>query len=341
MTKKFLETLRGTSFDIPPIWLMRQAGRYLPEYRETRKTAGDFKTLMYSPNLACEVTMQPIRRYGFDAAILFSDILVVPDALGQSVRFEENKGPILTPISSLETLDPEKFHVNLSKVYETVSLIRSSLTKEGFDDTVLIGFAGSPWTVACYMVDGMGSKEFAKTRTLALSDPDKFSALIDLLIRMTAEYLIRQIDAGAEAIQLFDSWAGVLSPSEFRKWVIVPTKKIVSLVKAVHPDVPVIGFPKGAGLLLKEYVLETGIDTTGLDTQIPLEYAAKEIQTLKPIQGCLDPFALLAGGRELEIQTKNILEALRASPFVFNLGHGIHKDTPPENVAKLVELVRA
>jgi uroporphyrinogen decarboxylase len=341
MTKKFLEALHGKTFPIPPVWLMRQAGRYLPEYRATRKMAGDFKTLVYRPDLACEVTLQPIRRYGFDAAILFSDILVVPDALGQSVVFEEARGPVLNPISDLNILSPERFHERLAPVYETVAAIRNGLVKEGFEETALIGFAGSPWTVACYMVDGMGSKEFAKTRTLALSDPQKFSALIDLLVLMTGEYLVRQIAAGAEAIQLFDSWAGVLSPSEFEKWAIAPTKKIVASVRAVYPNIPIIGFPKGAGLLLKKYALETGVTATGLDTQIPCEYAAKEIQPLCPVQGNLDPFVLLAGGKELEIQTKDILTTLAKGPFIFNLGHGIHKDTPPEHVATLMQTIRA
>lgn len=296
--------------------------------------------LVYNPVLATEVTLQPIRRFGFDAAILFSDILVVPDALGQKLRFSEDHGPCLLPFSNAHDLDQGQFHRHLEPVYQTISSIREKLNCEGFTDTALIGFAGAPWTVACYMVEGQGSKEFAKARLMALQEPEKFSALIDLLVQKTSEYLLRQVQAGAEAVQLFDTWAGLLPPVQFEKWVIEPTRQIVARLKESYPTLPIIGFPKGAGFLYPEYAAKTGVTALGLDAQLPL-FVAKELQKIVPVQGNLDPFVLLCGGADLDRCVDNILENLATqSGFIFNLGHGIHKDTPPEHVARLVARVR-
>ncbi|HNQ91383.1 MAG TPA: uroporphyrinogen decarboxylase [Alphaproteobacteria bacterium] len=341
MTGKLYQTLKGKTFETPAIWLMRQAGRYLPEYLETRAKAGSFLDLCYTPELASEVTLQPIRRYGFDAAILFSDILTVPHALGQHLEFAQNHGPQLGELPPLDSVDFSMFHVNLSPVYEAVSTIRAQLNKEGFSSTDLIGFSGAPWTLACYMVDRQGSKDFAKTRIMALTDEPKFQRLVDILVEAISVYLAHQINRGANVIQIFDSWAGVLPPDQFRKWVIAPTQKIVSNLHATHPDTPIIGFPKGAGFLYDEYVKKTGVTAVGLDTQTPPEYAAKNLLPLCPVQGNLDPFTLMAGGAELDHQTDIIKSTFAGKPYIFNLGHGIDKDTPPENVARLIQRVRA
>lgn len=340
--KPFLKALAGETQPVPPLWLMRQAGRYLPEYRQLRETAGSFQAMVYSPAFATEVTLQPIRRFGFDAAILFSDILVIPEALGQEVRFEDGHGPRLSPLAGIPEIDPTKWSEKLAPVIEAVKYIKAGLERENFHHTALIGFAGSPFTVACYMVDGSGaSKDFPKTRTMAYTKPEEFTRLIDVLVATTTAYLSTQIQAGAEAVQLFDSWAGVLPPAEFRRWVIEPTKRIVTMLKASHPGVPIIGFPRGAGLMAEEYIRETGVTAVGLDTSTDLTYASTVLQPLCPVQGCLDPFALMAGGDSLENAVKPILERLRGKPFIFNLGHGIHKDTPPEHVKLLVDLVRS
>lgn len=341
MTGKFYQTLKGKTFETPPIWLMRQAGRYLPEYLETRTKAGSFLDLCYSPKLATEVTLQPIRRYKFDAAILFSDILTVPHALGQELTFAQNHGPVLGELPSLNSVDFPLFHVNLSPVYDTVSSIREQLDKEGFSATDLIGFSGAPWTLACYMIDRQGSKDFAKTRIMALTEETRFQHLIDILVEAVSTYLVTQINRGANIVQLFDSWAGVLPPDQFRKWVINPTQKIVTKLREIHPDTPIIGFPKGAGFLYEEYIRVTGVNAVGLDTQTPPEYAAKNLLPLCPVQGNLDPFTLLAGGTELDRQIDKIKSTFAGKPYIFNLGHGIDKDTPPENVEHLVERVRA
>lgn len=284
---KLVDTLQGKHHAIPPIWLMRQAGRYLPEYLKTRNEAGSFLDLCYSPSFATEVTLQPIRRFNFDAAILFSDILVIPHALGQSLEFAQNHGPVLghcPPLDQLESKAAQEFHVNLSPVYDTVSSIRHQLDTEGFTSTDLIGFSGAPWTLACYMIDRKGSKEFAETRVMALSQEQQFSKLIDLLTHTIASYLIEQVNRGANIVQIFDSWAGVLPPDQFRKWVIAPTQKIVTLFKQAHPDTPVIGFPKGAGFLLKDYVAQTGVTAVGLDTQIPLNMQPRKYSHSVPFR---------------------------------------------------------
>ncbi|HRK97546.1 MAG TPA: uroporphyrinogen decarboxylase [Alphaproteobacteria bacterium] len=340
MTGKLAHTLQGKTFDTPPIWLMRQAGRYLPEYLATRSTAGNFLNLCYTPTLASEVTLQPIRRFNFDAAILFSDILVIPHAMGQHLEFAANHGPILGELPDLDTIDLSKFHVNLSPVYETVSIIRKQLNNEGFSSTDLIGFSGAPWTLACYMIDRKGTKDFNETRTMALSQPEIFSKLIDLLTQAATEYLTQQILHGANIIQIFDSWAGVLPPDQFRKWVIAPTKKIITNLHHQFPHIPVIGFPKGASFLYAEYARETAVTCLGLDTQVPPEYAAKNLQTICPVQGNLDPMTLKAGGKELKHQILKIIENFKGKPYVFNLGHGIDKDTPPAHIKQLIKIIK-
>ncbi|MFH1805719.1 MAG: uroporphyrinogen decarboxylase [Pseudomonadota bacterium] len=338
--KRFLRALAGETLAIPPIWLMRQAGRYLPEYRATRTQAGSFLDLCYNPKLACEVTLQPLRRYDFDAAILFSDILVIPQALGQELAFKQGEGPQLDPIrdaSGLSRLNIDKIHETLAPVYETVSLLSDAIPAH----TALIGFAGAPWTVATYMVEGKGSKDFANIRRFAYGDPEGFSRLIDILVEATTQYLLRQIAAGAECIQLFETWGGVLSENGFHRWVIEPTKRIVANLKAVHPDVPVIGFPRGAGLHLIDFKTITGVDAVGLDSGVPLKWVAENLQKLGPVQGNLDPMYLITGGDEMLAEVRRILDMLGNGPFIFNLGHGITPETPPENVGLLVDYIRA
>ena len=337
--KALLRALKGETVTPPPVWLMRQAGRYLPEYREVRGKVGGFLDLCYTPELAVEVTLQPIRRYGFDAAILFSDILVIPDALGQPVRFAEGEGPKLEAIrdrAGLGRLRPDGVHDHLAPVYETVRRLAEVLP----DPVTLIGFAGAPWTVATYMVEGGSSRDFAVTRAWSLSDPDGFAELIDAVTAATSEYLCRQIESGAEAIQLFDSWAGVLPDDAFQRWVIEPNARIVSAVRARFPDVPVIGFPRGAGVLYERYIDETGVDAVSLDTTVPLAWAAERLQPKATVQGNLDPQVLLAGGPALDERARAIVETLGRGPFVFNLGHGIIKETPPEHVTRLLQVVR-
>jgi uroporphyrinogen decarboxylase len=319
---------------------MRQAGRYLPEYRAIRAQANGFLDLCYSPDKATEVTLQPLRRYGFDAAILFSDILVVPDALGQSVRFQEGEGPKLTPIRTSEQLDKltlDCFQDHLRPVFETVSRLHKAIPTS----TALIGFAGAPWTVATYMVEGAGSKEFLETKAMAYGDPSLFQRLIDLLVKATGDYLIAQIDHGAEAIQLFDSWAGALPEDELVKWVIEPTRLLVERLKNERPGIPIIGFPKGAGALYPRFVEQTGVDGVSLDTSIPLDWAVMALPPNVTLQGNLDPVLVVTGGKALDDAIDRILLRCSKRPFIFNLGHGILQTTPPENVLRLVERVRA
>ncbi|MEX0345686.1 MAG: uroporphyrinogen decarboxylase [Rhizobiaceae bacterium] len=336
-SKKLLKVLKGESIFPPPVWLMRQAGRYLPEYRETRRKAGSFLDLCYNPELATEVTLQPIRRFGFDGSILFSDILVVPHALGRNVRFEEGRGPILDPIAADEivTLSEDGFHDHLSPVYETVSRLRRELP----DQTTLLGFCGAPWTVATYMIAGHGTTDQAPARRFALEQPEAFERLLSVLAKVSAEYLVRQIEAGADAVQIFDSWAGMLDEDNFEKYATGPVGKIVSEVRKIYPDVPIIGFPKGAGLRYQHYRRRTGVDTLGLDWTVPMEQA-KALQQEGPIQGNLDPVRLVAGGKALREGTKNILDNLGHGPLVFNLGHGITPDTPVAHVQDMIDQVR-
>jgi uroporphyrinogen decarboxylase len=335
--KPLLDVLKGKAADVPPMWLMRQAGRYLPEYRALREQKGGFLELAYDSDAAAEITLQPIRRFGFDGAILFSDILVVPHAMGQDLWFETGEGPRLAPRlaeSDLEALVPQPDR--LLPVYETVRKVRAALPATA----TFLGFAGSPWTVATYMVAGQGSKDQAETRGLAYGDPLRFSALIDAITSATIDYLSKQIEAGVDAVQLFDSWAGSLSPAQFERWVIAPNASIVAGLKARHPDTPIIGFPKGAGGKLPAYARETGVDALGLDETVDPHWAAANIPANLPVQGNLDPLALVAGGEALEGAVTRILEAFRGRPHVFNLGHGIVPHTPIAHVEKLISLVR-
>ncbi len=341
--KPFLDALSGKTHTRPPFWFMRQAGRYLPEYRELREKAGGFLQMAYNPQTACEITMQPIRRFEMDAAIIFSDILTIPHALGQSLEFMQGEGPKLDALNEpadLSKLNFSKFDSHLAPVYEALRQTKSALQTEGYKSTVLIGFAGSPWTVATYMVEGGSSKDFFKTKGFALTHEKAFKQLIDILVEATASYLINQISAGAECVQLFDSWAGALDSNSFKKWVIKPTRQIVDLVKDSHPDVPIIGFPRLAGTNYLDYVQETGIQGVGLDHQVNLKWAARTLQPIATVQGNLDPAFLVAGGDPMIMAAEEIIGTLGQGPFIFNLGHGINKDTPVEHVEKLVEFIK-
>ncbi|MDH3703445.1 MAG: uroporphyrinogen decarboxylase [Alphaproteobacteria bacterium] len=341
-----LRALAGEILRTPPVWLMRQAGRYLPEYRKIRAEAGGFLALCYTPELAEEVTLQPVRRFGVDAAILFSDILVIPQALGQEVRFEEGEGPRLAPVrdeagvsalrSAAAAATNDGFEETLGPVYETVRRVSKALP----DECSLIGFAGAPWTVATYMVEGGTSRDFHTVKRWALTDPDGFEKLIGVLVDATAAYLNRQIDAGAAVVQLFDSHTGVLPEGAFVRWSIRPTKRIVEQVRSRHPDVPIIGFPRGAGINYERYVRETGVTAVGLDSAVPLSWARTALQPILPVQGNLDPVLLLHGGAPMETAVREILSVLGGGPMIFNLGHGVIKETPPEHVAALIECVR-
>ena len=332
-----LDTLLGQNVRPRPAWLMRQAGRYLPEYRALRAEKGGFLALVYDSEAAAEITIQPLRRYGMDGAILFSDILIVPYAMGQDLEFLQGEGPHLSPrladaaLSSLSAV-PQR----LTPIYDTVRLVKAQLPK----GTTLLGFAGSPWTVATYMVAGEGSRDQHVTRELAYRDPAAFQAIIDAIVAVTIEYLAGQIQAGAEAVQLFDSWAGSLAPAEFERWVIAPNAAIAAALKARFPQVPVIGFPKGAGEKLPAYARETGVQAVGLDETVDPLWAHKTLPAGLPVQGNLDPLLLLAGGEEMERQALRILNAFADRPHVFNLGHGIGQTTPVEHVGQLLSLVR-
>ena len=342
ISKPILRALAGEAVWPPPLWLMRQAGRYLPEYRELRAQAGDFISLCTTPEMAAEVTLQPIRRYGLDAAILFSDILMVPWGLGQPLRFAEGEGPLLEPIrdlAGLDRLNPAGLAQKVAPIMATLRLVREALDAHA-PKVALIGFAGSPFTVACYMVDGKGGKDFPVTRSLAFSDPNFFGRLIRQLTEATVEYLLAQIEAGAEVLQLFDSWAGMLSPAQFRRWVIEPTTILVRAVRARAPHIPIIGFPRLAGVLLPEYASRTGVNAVGLDSGMDPRWAAANLPSSVALQGNLDPLALVAGGAAMEAEARSVLGALRGRPAIFNLGHGIVPQTPPEHVAALVRLVR-
>ncbi|TPJ33843.1 uroporphyrinogen decarboxylase [Mesorhizobium sp. B2-5-13] len=333
-----LDVLKGKTVFPPPLWMMRQAGRYLPEYRETRRRAGSFLDLCYDPDLAVEVTLQPIERFGFDASIVFSDILVVPHALGRDVRFEEGRGPLLTPISAAEiaALGSDMFHVNLEPVYETLRRLRAKLP----DETTLIGFCGAPWTVATYMIAGHGTPDQAPARLFAYREPAAFRQLLKVLADRSASYLIRQIEAGADVVQIFDSWSGVLDDATFEQFCVEPVAEVVRQVRAVHPDVPIIGFPKGAGARYQSYREKTGVTGLGIDWTVPLE-AAKALQRQGAVQGNLDPLRLVAGGQALADGVGAILRALGDGPLIFNLGHGVTPDTPVAHVEAMVKQVRS
>ena len=333
-----VNVLKGETVFPPPLWMMRQAGRYLPEYRESRRRAGSFLDLCYNPDFAVEVTLQPIERFGFDASILFSDILVVPHALGRDLRFEEGRGPMMTPITAAEigALNGEMFHVNLEPVYETVRRLRVKLPQQ----TTLIGFCGAPWTVATYMIAGHGTPDQAPTRLFAYREPAAFARLLKVLADQSAAYLVRQIDAGADAVQIFDSWSGVLDEPCFEAFCVAPVAEIVRQVRLVHPDVPIIGFPKGAGALYDSYRRKTGVTALGLDWTMPLA-TARGLQRQGAVQGNLDPLRLTAGGTALSDGVDAILKGLGDGPLVFNLGHGITPETPVAHVEAMVKMVRS
>ncbi len=339
MTKALLRALRGEAVWPPPIWLMRQAGRYLPEYRAIRARAGDFIKLCTTPALATEVTLQPVQRFGFDAAILFSDILMLPWALGHGLRFEEGEGPVLPPLreaTAISALKPRRLAEAIAPILETISAVRARLD----DRTALIGFAGAPFTVACYMVEGGGSKDFAAVRRMAYDEPGLFGWLMSVLTEATIDYLAAQIEAGAEAVMLFDSWAGVLSPSLFRRHVTGPARAIVGALRERFPDVPVIGFPRLAGVMLGDYGNIVGANGIGMDTSTDPARAMWLVPQRTALQGNLDPLALAAGGEALRDEARMILLAMKGRPFIFNLGHGIVPQTPPGHVAELLRIVR-
>ena len=336
--KPLLSVLRGQRRDPPPMWMMRQAGRYLPEYRQLRQEKGSFLDLVYDAESAATVTLQPLERFPrLDAAILFSDILIVPFAIGQNLTFVTGEGPRLTPplaVADLDDLTP--YLARLEPVYETVRKVKAALDPS----KTLIGFAGSPWTVATYMVAGQGSRDQSEARRLAYADPKRFGAVIGRIEKVTLDYLSGQVEAGAEALQLFDSWAGSLSPAQFEQWVIAPTARLVAALKQRHPDVPIIGFPKGAGGKLAAYARETEVDAIGLDETVDPAWAAAELPEDLPVQGNLDPLALIAGDDVLKRSTRRILDAFADRPHIFNLGHGILPDTPVAHVEQLISQVK-
>jgi uroporphyrinogen decarboxylase len=338
VTKPLLSVLRGERRDPVPMWMMRQAGRYLPEYRQLRQEKGSFVDLVYDSDAAAEITLQPLKRFPeLDAAIIFSDILIVPFAIGQNLTFISGEGPRLTPpltSSALDQLTP--YLARLEPIYDTVRKVKAALEP----GKTLIGFAGSPWTVATYMVAGQGSRDQAEARRLAYAETGRFAELVERIEKVTLDYLSCQVGAGAEALQLFDSWAGSLSPAQFEEWVIGPTARIVAELKARHPEVPVIGFPKGAGGRLASYARETRIAALGLDETVDPAWAAKELPAKLPVQGNLDPLALVAGGVPLETAVTRILDAFVDRPHIFNLGHGILPGTPVAHVEKLIRLVK-
>ena len=336
--KPLLATVLGQRQERPSIWIMRQAGRYLPEYREIRANVKTFLELCYSPDLATEVTLQPLRRFDLDAAILFSDILVIPDALGQSVRFAQGEGPVLEPLDpqSIAQLRPEAALEHLAPVLETVRRLRAALAPE----KTLIGFCGSPWTVATYMIGGRGSTDQAAARLFALRHPDAFAALIDILVATSTDYLVAQFEAGADVVQLFESWALNLDDSAFAERVIEPNRRIVEGVRARVPNAPIIGFPRGAAGNLAKYAALTGVNALGLDYATPLDFAANHLPHALPVQGNLDPLRLVAGGKQLDERIDQIVSAFANRPHIFNLGHGIVPETPIEHVARLVDRVK-
>jgi len=318
---------------------MRQAGRYLPEYRALRAKAGEFLNLVYTPELASEVTLQPVRRFGFDAAILFSDILVIPQALGQTVTFAAGEGPRLDPIAdakAMRRIAGEADQKVLAPIYETVRLVKAALDPR----TALLGFCGAPWTVATYMIAGQGTPDQAPARLFAYREPQAFAGLIDLLVEASAGYLVRQLQAGADAVQIFDTWAGVLPPEEFARWCIAPARQIIAKVRARIPAAKIIGFPRGAGALLARYVEDVPVDAVGLDWTVDRGFARERIQSRMPVQGNLDPLVLVAGGAALDRAVDDVLDAFAAKPFIFNLGHGIVPETPLAHVEQMLARIR-
>ncbi|WP_448950108.1 uroporphyrinogen decarboxylase [Labrys neptuniae] len=339
MTKPLLDVLAGKAQSVPPVWLMRQAGRYLPEYRALRTKASGFLDFCYTPDLAVEATLQPIKRFGFDAAILFSDILVVPDALGQKVWFEEGEGPRLEPVTDLAglaVLKPQIDLEHLAPVFETIRRVKAELPAH----VALLGFCGAPWTVATYMIAGRGVKDQVPARLAAYQDPAFFAALIDRLVAASIDYLSAQLENGVDAVQIFDSWAGILPPNEFERWAIEPAQRIVEGVRARHPQARIIGFPRGAGSFYRDYAEAVPVNAIGLDWAADPAWAAREVQPLKPVQGNLDPLALVAGGEALDRALDRILATFAGKPFIFNLGHGIVPQTPIAHVEHMLKRIR-
>lgn len=337
--KPFLRVFAGDVVSPPPIWMMRQAGRYLPEYKKVRAGISSFLEFCYTPDAAVEVTLQPLRRFAFDASIVFADILVIPDALGQKVTFKEGEGPVLEPIrdkAGLASLNVDDVVEHLVPIFETLRRLSVEIPKT----TGLIGFAGSPWTVAVYMVEGRGRTECERARAWAYRSPDEFQVLMDILVEATSRYLIEQVKAGAEVLQLFDSWAGVLSVEQFRTLVIEPTRQIVENVKAAAPGVPIIGFPRQSGVMIPEYVEKTGVDGVSLDHGVPLEWALKAIPEKCVLQGNLDNRLLVVGGAALDQGVDDILRLTEGRRFIFNLGHGIVPETPPDHVQQVIDRIR-
>ncbi len=335
--KKLLRVLRGETVSPPPIWLMRQAGRYLPEYKETRAQAGGFLDLCYRPDLAEEVTLQPIRRFGFDAAILFADILLLPQAFGQKLWFETGEGPRLEPIVDVDHLrEPHEVHDVLGPIYETVKRLSKSLPSE----TTLIGFSGAPWTVATYMIAGRGTPDQKPAHDLLAADAPAFFRIIDRIVEGTVEYLSKQIEAGAEVVKLFDSWAGSLKGIDFDKVCIEPNRRIVEAIRAKHPDVPIIGFPRGAGERSVVYAKVTGVNCIAFDQSMDPQWVRDNLQPICAVQGNLDPTLMVGDGSELSKHVEHLVRCLGNGPYIFNLGHGITPDADPENVNRLISLVR-
>lgn len=335
--RKILEVMQGRTVNPPPIWIMRQAGRYLPEYRATRANAKNFLDFCYTPELAVEATLQPIRRYGFDAAILFSDILVIPDALDRDVEFVQGEGPRMRPLAGdeIEKLDPSGVLDHLAPVFETVRRLRGELPEK----TTLLGFCGAPWTVATYMIAGHGTPDQAPSRLMMYREPERLDRLVDVLAEASAQYLIAQIDAGADAVKIFDSWSGVLDEAAFERYAVTPVRKMIATIKRERPGTPVIAFPKGAGYQYRGYREKTGADMIALDWTVPLDVAA-QMQKEGPVQGNLDPLRVVAGREAIREGVDRILDALSGGPFVFNLGHGITPQADPDDMAFLVDHVR-
>jgi uroporphyrinogen decarboxylase len=337
--KPVLDVLSGTRQTVPPVWMMRQAGRYLPEYREVRAKAGGFLNLCFNPELAAEVTLQPVRRFGFDAAILFSDILVVPHALGRSVRFETGEGPRLDPLNRIEDINALPRHADarvFAPVYETLRLVKRELDPK----VTLLGFCGAPWTVATYMIAGQGTSDQAPARLFAYREPKAFALLVDVLVDACIDYLSAQLEAGADAVQLFDTWAGILPPHEFTRWSIAPAKRIVAGVRARIPNAKIIGFPRGAAALLPDYVEATGVDAVSIDWTAESKLIRERVQNQVAVQGNLDPLALIAGGDALDRAVDNVLESYGEGRLIFNLGHGIQPETPIAHVEQMLRRVR-
>ena len=338
-TKPLLSVLEGRKQAIPPVWMMRQAGRYLPEYRAVREKAGGFLKLCFTPELAAEVTVQPVRRFGFDAAILFSDILVMPLALGRRVWFEEGEGPRLDPLADVKAVNALQSDIDekvLAPVYETVRRVKAMLAPQ----TTFIGFCGAPWTVATYMVAGRGTPDQAPAKQLAAKEPQAFQHLIDCLVDASATYLARQLQAGVDVVQMFDTWAGALPPDDFERWCVQPTKRLVAKLRVLRPTAKVIGFPRGAGTNIPRYVEETGVDAVSLGNEIDRGYARDQIQSRVPVQGNVDPQALLEGGARLDREVDDVLQTLGQGPLIFNLGHGILPPTPIAHVERMLKRVR-